>query len=154
MGIETIIGLVGLGLGAVGTAVQVVGQNKAAKAQQKAETLRENQMNLEAARTRRQQVREMLAARGAALTAGANQGTGEGSGIAGGLAQVQQTAGAATVATNQNQNIGAGIFSANRAYASAQTMSSFGSGISSLGGALVKNQTTIGKLGTYASGGP
>ena len=153
MGIETIIAAIGLGLGAVGTAVTVVGQQKQAKAQKKAETLRENQMNLEASRTRRQQVREMLAARGAALTAGADQGAGEGSGIAGGLAQIAGTGGSAITATNQNQTIGQNIFAANRQYASGGSMASFGGGISSLGGALIKNSATISKLGTYMSGG-
>lgn len=152
MGLETIIGVIGLGLGAVGTGVQMVAASKAEKAQKRAETLRENQMKLEASRTRRQQVREMLAARGAALTAAESQGAGEGSGVAGGLAQVQNTGGSAINATNQNQAISSNIFSANRQYASAQTLSSIGGGIGSLGGALVKNQSTLAKVGNYMMG--
>lgn len=152
MGIETIVAVFGLGLGAIGTGVTIAGQNKQAKAQKRAETLRENQMNLEASRTRRQQVREMLAARGAALTAGVDQGASEGSGLAGGLAQVAGTGASGLVATQQNQSIGQSMFSANRAYAAGGTMAGFGSGISSLGGALVKNSSTIGKLGNYMAG--
>jgi hypothetical protein len=79
----------------------------------------------------------------------ARQGAAQGSGLQGGLAQVQNEAGTSTLAVNQNQDTGTQMFGVNRRISQAQTQQSVGSGISSLGGALVKNQQEIGRLGAY-----
>lgn len=138
-------GLGGLGgalsgvAGVAGTAVSALGQAKAARAARQAEALRQRQMNLEAARARRQTVRQAIIARGQALTTASAQGASEGSGIAGGTASITAQAGQNVQATNQNQNIGAGIFSANRDIASGQTMASIGGAIQGFGQTLAQN---------------
>lgn len=132
---SSIIGAVSAIAGVVGTAVSVVGamqQNKAAK---KAEALRERQMNLEAQRERRTAIRQAQVAQATAISNAANQGGTGGSGIAGGLSQISNQMNQNITATNQNQEIGAGIFQANRQISSAQTLQSIGSGITGFGNA-------------------
>lgn len=132
---SSIIGAVSAIAGVVGTAVSVVGaiqQNKAAK---KAEALRERQMNLEAQRERRTAIRQAQVAQATAISNASAQGGTGGSGIAGGLGQISNQMNQNITATNQNQEIGAGIFQANRQISSAQTLQSIGSGITGFGNA-------------------
>ncbi len=142
-------GGIGTALGLAGTGFQVIGQFKAQAAAKRAEALREQQMKLDATRQRRQIIREAIVARGQAVSNASNQGALGGSGIQGGIAQITNRANQAIVGVNQNEKIGSQIFDANADIASGQTISSIGSGLSSLGGAFVDNQQTIGKLGTY-----
>lgn len=148
-GLSGLAGAVGTIGGLAGTALQMSGANKAAAAQQTAEDMRKAQMDLEATRSRRQIMRQALVARSEALSNATAQGAAQGSGLAGGLAQIQNEAGTSTLAVNQNQDTGNQMFGVNRRIAQAQTQQSTGSGISSLGGALVKNQQEIGRLGAY-----
>lgn len=150
MGVETIIAGIGLVLGAVGTGVQVKAANDASEASKRAENLREQQMNLEAARQRRQVVRNALKARSMALNSATNQGASRGSGLQGGYGQIGSEAGGNILGINQGTAIGAGIFETNRDAAGAAALASFGQGLGSLGGALVNNSETIGKIATYA----
>jgi hypothetical protein len=122
-------------IGIIGSVVQFVGQRKQAKAAKKAEALRERQMNLEAARKKRELIREGVVARGKAKANAEAQGAGAGSGLAGGLAQITGQQGRNVQANNQDQQIGQGIFAANRQYAAGGTLASIGSGISSFGSA-------------------
>lgn len=148
-GISGAVGALGTLAGIGGTLAQVSGANKAAKGAERAEELRKAQMDIEATRSRRQIMRQALVARSDALSNATSQGAALGSGLAGGLAQVNNEAGVATTASNQNQALGTQMFGINRSIARAQTQQSTGQGISSLGGALVKNQQEIGRLGAY-----
>lgn len=150
--LSTIIAGVGLGIGAAGTVAQVAGQRKSSAAAERAERLRETQMNIENARQQRQIARQVTVARAQAVSNAAMQGAQESSGLAGGYGQIQGQAGSASVASNQNTQIGAGIFSANAQMSQGNTLASIGSGISSLGGALVNNSQTLGRIGNYAFG--
>jgi hypothetical protein len=157
------LAIVGLGASIVGTGVQVYGQVKAAQAQRaqaaafrKAENLRKKQMNLDAARRRREIIRQGIVARGLALNNAANQGALSGSGILGGLFEIGGGARRAVSQTNQNQSIGAGIFNANieggnaqGAEASALGTANLGAGLNTLGEALVQNFGTFNRVGTY-----
>lgn len=152
MGIELIIGAIGLGISAAGTIAQYQGQQKQAKAAKRSEQLREKQMNLDATRQRRQAIRQAILARSQALTSGANQGAGVGSsGVQGAIGQATNTEAQSVLGVNQNQSIGGGIFSANRDYAAGGTMAATGQGISSLGGALFNNAGTITRIAGFAS---
>jgi len=123
----------------LGTVVGMVGQFKQAKAAKKAEALRQRQMNLEATRKKRELVREGIVARANATNAATAQGAGESSGLAGGIAQVTGQQNRNVLATNQDQQIGNGIFKANSQYADAGMLVSLGSGIQSLGSSIGSN---------------
>lgn len=144
-----IAGLAGTAATIAGTGLQVAGQMKAQEAAEKAETLRNAQMNLEATRQRRQIIRQSLIARGQAVNSATAQGAAEGSGLAGGVSQIASQTGSNLAGVNASQGLGQAMFGANQQLSQAQTMSSFGSGLSSLGGALFQNQQQIGRLGTY-----
>ncbi len=149
--LSTIIAGVGLALGAVGTVTSVNAANQQASAAKRAERLRERQMELEAMRQRRAAIRTALRARSAGLVAATAQGAGSGSGIQGGYGQIGGDLGNNMLGINQGTEIGADIFQANRDGAGAASLAAFGSGLSSLGGALVSNADTLGRIGTYAS---
>ncbi len=151
--ISTIIAGVGLAIGAAGTVASVAGANAAADASKRAEALREKQMNLESARQRRAVIRNMLKARATSLVNATIQGAAGGSALPGAYGQINQQAGENTLGINQGQEIGAGVFSANRDSAGASSLVAFGGGLSSLGGSLIDNSATIGRVATYASGG-
>lgn len=151
-GLSLVTGIIGLGMQAAGTAAQMEGNKQAAEASRRAEALRKQQMDLESARQRRQVVRNALRARSLALTASVNQGASSGSGIQGGLSQVQNQTASNIQGINQGQQIGAGIFDANMDVSRGQELASFGSGLSSLGGALFSSAPSIGRLGNFAAG--
>jgi hypothetical protein len=145
------IGGIGTAISAAGTVAGIAGQLMSASAAKKAEKLRETQMNLESAREKREIVRRSIMARSQALATGTAQGAQYGSGVAGAMGNVTNQAASGLLGVNQNQQIGAGIFSANRQMATAGMIGSFGSGLQSLGGSLVSNQDMYGRLGTYYS---
>ena len=148
---STLIAAVGVAAGIGGTIVQMQAAKKQEKAARRAENIREAQMNLESRREKRSVARQALVARAQALTSAETQGGVGGSGLAGGLAQIGSQAGQVSSAIDQNTQLGAGIFQANRDISAARSREAFGSGISSLGGALVNNSETLGRLGTYAT---
>lgn len=149
---SSIIAGIGLAAGAAGTAVQMSGQKQAQKGAERAEKLREAQMNLDNQRSKRQIIRQSVAARAAALSGATAQGAQQSSGAIGGQQQVTSEAGQSVLAGDQNAQLGASMFSANRQISAGQTRSSFGSGISSLGGSLVSNSEMIGRIGNYYTG--
>lgn len=146
MGIETIIGVVGLGISAAGTVAGVVGQQQQAAASKRAEELRQRQMNLDAQRQKRDLIRRAAVAQATATAAAEAQGASGGSALQGALGEIGGSTGRAVTAVNQNQEIGNGIFDANKKYAEGGSLASLGSGISSLGGALVSNAGVFGKI--------
>lgn len=157
---------IALALGAVasigGTVMQASAQSKMAREQkaatERAENAREAQMRLDADRRRRQAFRESLLARSTAMSTGTAQNAAQGSGVAGGMAQAvatglqnQQTAVAA-------ETLGAEVFAANRDYAAATARGTskmaWAGALSGIGGMLMNNAGTIGRLGTYYTNRP
>lgn len=147
--LSTIIAGVGLAIGAAGTVTSVNAANASADASKKAEQLRKRQMELESIRQRRSAIRNSLRARSMSLTNATAQGAAGGSGLQGGYGQIGQQTGENITGVNNAEEIGAGIFNANAASASAGALAAFGSGLSSLGGAIVNNAPTIASVGTY-----
>jgi hypothetical protein len=139
MAVGAIFSLVGIGM-------QVYGQIAQANALKRQTALQEKQMNLEADRQRRDIIRNAIMARAIAQTNAANQGALFGSGLQGGYGQIAGRSGNQIVATNQNQEIGQGIFKAQRQYYNASIISSFGSGLSSLGNMFMQNAGTINRV--------
>lgn len=125
----------GIALGLVGGIVQAVGAMKQAKASAKAESARQRMMQLEAMRKRREMVREGVIARAQATSAAVAQGAGEGSALKGGVAQITGQQNRNVSASNQDEELGNKVFSANKAYAKAGGLIALGGGISSLGNA-------------------
>lgn len=123
----------GAAVGLVGLAVSMMGQAKQISAQKKAEKLRERQMNLQAMRERRETIRKASYARATALSNATSQGAEKSSGLGGGYGQISGEAGRNIVAINQNQEIGKGIFKANRDYYSGSLIQGFGSAIGGAG---------------------
>jgi len=124
-----------MGLSVIGGVISAVGAMKQAKASAKAEKLRERMMSLEALRKRRELVREGVVARAQATSNATAQGASEGSALKGGIAQITNQQTRNTLASTQDEELGHGVFRANRQYAKAGGMISLGQGISSLGSA-------------------
>jgi hypothetical protein len=142
-----------LALTAAGTGIAVKGQMGMSAAQKKGEKLRKAQMDLDASRQRREAIRQGIVARSQALYNANAQGAEGGSGLPGGYGQVTGETGRQVQAVNQNQQIGAGIFAANRDYYSQSSVASFGQGMVSLGGTILNNLGPMTRLGNYAAGG-
>lgn len=126
---------ISIGASAVGGYFQYKGQQQMIKAQQKAERLRERQMNLQAMRERREVVRNSILARATALATTTAQGAAApgSSALGGAYGQIGGDRGRQTLAINQNQEIGQGIFKANRQYFSGTQTQGMGSMISGFG---------------------
>lgn len=123
----------GMLLGVVGQAFSLIGGLKVAKAEKKAEKLREKQMNLEADRKKRENLRQSQIARANITSAAVTQGAGDSSGLAGGIAGVTNAANRNNVAVEQDRQIGTGIFRQNAKAAAGRGMAGIGEGISSFG---------------------
>lgn len=151
----------GLAISIVGTVLQVNAQQKAAEAQQKAlqaqsqaEASREQAMNLDAQRKKREAVRLSIIQRSQALSAGTNQSAQYGTALPGAYGQIGSNAGRSVSDISGQAALGGDIFASNRVAlsarrdeASAGAQAALGSGISSLGGAIGKSLGSIGKLG-------
>lgn len=131
---------------------QQAGIQAQSEASNKAEAAREQQMNLEAERAKRDTIRRMMAARAEAVSSASNQGASFGSGIQGGIAGITGQGNASLNATQRAQDIGSQIFSANRDYANAQAQTAIGSGNFNLGMSLFGNATQLGKQVASAGG--
>jgi hypothetical protein len=141
-----------------GSKQNAAAQEKALAAQQETENLRQQQMNLDAARKKREIVRASMQARSAALATTTAQGVAGqgGSSLQGAYGSIAGRTGVNWLGVDQNQQIGNSIFASHQnqleAYkqaASAQSTMALGAGLSSLGGAILSNAGTIGKVGTY-----
>lgn len=160
---STIIAAVGVAASIAGTVVAYQGAQKQAKAQkqalaaqQRAENIREQQMEVDATRKRRQMIREQQVARAQALQTSVNQGADSSSVLGGVYGGIGGQTGVNVLGVEQNREMGRGIFSANRDATAANirgaagaSQAAMGNAISSLGGALVSNSGTIGRIGTY-----
>jgi hypothetical protein len=146
--ISTVISGIALASTAAGTALGYVGQQKAQKGQEKAEKTREQAMNLDANRQRRRMIRESMAARSLALSNATSQGAQAGSGLQGGYGQISGQTNTNIQGVNQQQQLGAQLFSANRQQVSGNSMSNFGSGLRALGSDLYNSAGSIDRIGT------
>ena len=169
MGISTVIAAVGVGVAAAGTVMQYSASRSAAQAnqaaladQQRAERLRQQQMQLDALRRRREVVRQAIAARSFALNQTTNQGAssamGGGSALPGAYGSISGRSNVNALGIAQNLSIGQGIFQANQSLlsdysqvAQAQGQNALGQGVSSLGGALIRNNDVIARVGTFVA---
>jgi len=163
MGISTIIAGIGLAVSATGVAVSYIGQQKAQHAQQavleqqqQIEAQRQRQMNLDAERRKREIVRQSIAQRAQAEAAAGASGALTGSGLSGAYGNISGRAGVSELAVGQNQEIGNKIFGLNegilgsyRDAAAGAGLASLGAGIGTLGGAMLSNAGSIGKIGTF-----
>lgn len=132
-----------LGSAIVGGVMQYQGQKKMIQAQQKAERLRERQMNLQAMRERREVVRNSILARATALATTTAQGASApgSSALGGAYGQIAGDRGRQTLAINQNQEIGKGIFAANRQYFAGSQTAGLGSAVAGVGSAVGQTLT-------------
>lgn len=162
-GLGAAAGAVGTAASAIGTVasvagglVQYSGQQRAIKQQKKAETIRQNQMQYQALTQTREAVRQQQLARAQSLANTTAQGaSAEGSSaLAGAEGTISGQVGRNIQEIGTNLAFGQGIFRANAkasaAYqdaAAGQTISGFGSGLTSLGNQLVNNQRTIARVG-------
>lgn len=127
------IALIGLAASAIGTGVSAYGQMEQAKAQRKQERIRRRQMELEAARRKRQIIREAALQRAQSTAAGYAQGAGGSSALAGAVGGISQQAGSGVLATQQGLQLGQQMFAANMAESGAAMIGNIGQGIGSLG---------------------
>lgn len=156
------VGLIGTAISLVGTFMQTSAQQKMVAEQtaasKRAENGREQQMQLDAQRRRRQAVRESLLARSMSLTVGTSQGAQYGTGVAAGMSGATSQSLENQQGINSAELIGSRIFQANRDYFDAtqrgQSGMALGAGISSIGGAIVSNAGAISQLGQNATAGP
>lgn len=167
---SAIAGALGASAGAIGTAAsalgtaatvaggvaQYSGQQRAIAQQKKAEQIRMNQMEYQARNQTREIIRQQQLQRAQSLATATAQGaSGEGgSALAGAEGTLSGQTGRAIGEVQDNLAFGRGIFRANAkasaAYQDAalgQTISSAGSGLTSLGNQLVNNQRTIARVG-------
>lgn len=167
--ISTLIAAAGLALTAGGMYAQYQGakkgneaQDDALRQQQDIERQRQKQMELEATRRKREMIRQQLTARSQALATATAQGAAGsgGSAVPGAYGSISGRTNVNTLGVNQNLEIGQNIFGLNegilgsyRAAAAAGSTSAFGAGLSSLGGGIMSNAGTLGRIGTYAFGG-
>lgn len=165
--ISSLIAIAGVGVAAYGMyenkkagEAKVAADREAAAAQAEAEALRKQQLGLDTLRRRREVLRQSVAARSASLATMTAQGAAnEGSSAPGGsFGGISGRLGVDIGGINQNYELGGGIFDSHQnqlaAYsraAEAQGRMAFGQGLTSLGGSLVSNAGTIGKVGTYAA---
>lgn len=166
MGIPTVIAAAGFGLQAYGMAKQVSSAKAQANAsrdaiaaQQKAESARQQQLNLDANRRRREAIRQGVIARSVALANATSQGAQDSSGLAGGYGQISGRTGTNILGVNQNQALGNDIFGFNREVGAAQSRQAYyqgqgalGQGLSSLGGSLLTNIKPLTNVGTFIAG--
>lgn len=122
----------------VGGAISYKGQQDQIKAQQKAEKLRERQMNLQAMRERREVIRQSILARSTALAQTTAQGASAvgSSALGGAYGQISGDKNRQIVAINQNQQIGQGIFKANNQYFKASQVVGMGQAVAGAGQAV------------------
>lgn len=163
----TALALGGLAIGAAGIGMSYYGQKKAAQAnaeaialQRKNEEERRKAMELEASRRRREMVRQQIASRSLSLATATNQGASEGSALPGAYGSAAGRYGVNLLGVLQNTEIGRNIFGNNagisNAQMSANSWNSFGQmgqGLASLGGGLLRNAETFGRVGTWLGSG-
>lgn len=145
------IGIIGLVSAIGGGVMSYMGQQRAINAEKDANRLQQQQMNLDAARSRRNIARQAIVMRGQALSAATTQGAGFGasSGVAGGLAGVDSQENSAQLGLNQNTQNANSLFAARNDMFSGESQAATGQAISSFGGMIMNNASMFGKIGSY-----
>lgn len=144
----------GIASSLVGTALSIRGNRIQTQGLQDAEANRRRQQALESSRARRQVVRESLRARALATATAFSQGAGSGSGLQGGYGQIAGQANRGVLGINQNDQIGSNIFGANLRAGQGASMANTGAGLSSLGGQIINNLPTFGRIATFIKNRP
>jgi len=158
--ISTAIAVAGLGLAAAGAynsyqgaKGQAAAQERMTQVEMQQEKVRQQAMELSAKRQQMEVLRNSQRARSVALSNANSQGAQFGSGLAGGYGQISGQTGVNLLGINQNLEFGEQMFNLNNqlsqakiSYAQAGTQSSLGSGLSSLGGTLIGNASTLGNI--------
>lgn len=145
----TTVALIGLGIAAAGTGITIAGQAQASAATQKAEQIRKKAANLDVLRKRREAIRNAQFAQAQAEVAATNQGAQFGSVLPGAEAGIQGQLNYNEKSIGQDKQIGNKLAGTNAQRAQGDAVSGIGSGIASLGGQVVNNAQTIGRVGTY-----
>lgn len=147
---------IGTAVSVGGAFVQQQGQEKAIKAQESQDKIRQQQMEFDAARRRREIMRQTTLARATALSTTTNQGAANpgGSGLPGAQAQQSNWGYSGVQGVNVAESQGNAMFArqadANAGYRTAAmggTIGSIGGGISSLGGAIQSSSSTFNQVG-------
>jgi len=158
------LAVVGVGFSAFGASKQIEAskemknqQQEIVRQEQAAEAERKKQMELDARRKQMEIIRQQQRARSMALATATAQGAAQGSGLMGGYGQIGGVTGTNLLGVQQNLEIGRNLFGINQNignarinYAGAQAQYGMGSGISSLGGAIISNLGTLSSLGKSA----
>lgn len=150
--VTTALSAIGLAASIGSTVAGVVGANKEAKAEDKAESARKKAANLDALRRQRQAIREMQQQRAIAVSNATAQGAEAGSGLQGAIGQVTGQGNSNILGIEQQRQLGNEVFAANKQARSARTLQATAEGIGQLGGSLVKNAGTIESIGQAAFG--
>lgn len=159
--LTTAIAVAGVGLAAAGAATSYVAAGNANDAQhqmigiqQQQEAERRKAMELDSRRRSLEVVRNQQRARALALTTATAQGAQFGSGLQGAYGQISGQGGDNLLGIYGQREIGRNLFGLNQqlgtaqgSYADAQTMAGIGSGLSSLGGAIIGNIGTLSAIG-------
>jgi len=140
-------------LSVAGSLAGVAGSIMQYKGAKKAEKLRQRQMQLEANRARREQIRQAQVNRAKATAAAWNSGAEASSALVGGQSQASTTAARNAQAISQDESFGNRIFKANAQVAKGGMVSALGQGLSSLGGAVSGMSGTISSLGGSSGSG-
>jgi len=145
----------GVGVSYMASRDQAAAQQGIIKDQQKSEKVREQQMQLDARRRQLELIRNAQRTRSASLAVATAQGAQFGSGLQGGYAQTSGMTGYNMLGVEQNLQFGERMFAINRdmaqyqmAYANAGSMANLGSGLTSLGGAMMNSMGAMDRLGT------
>ena len=147
----SVISAIGVAATVAGTIGSVYFQSQQASAQRRAERLREQAMNLDSTRRKRELIRQGELQRAQALAQTTAQGA-DGSILEGAYGTISGNTTRGIQGVEQQREIGAGIFSANRDASSAGSMANAFSGLSSLGGIAIKQSEPISRLGQYYGG--
>lgn len=159
-------GIVGLGMQlfggsqASGNARQIAHlNNQVASDEQSINEQKRAQMELSARRAQMENLRNTQRLRAQATAAAVNQGANLGSGLQGGLAQIGDEGAFNDIGITQNLSIGENIFNTNNdisqkkaQISTLQGQQATNTSLMSLGGAMVSNAGTIGRVGQFASG--
>lgn len=137
----TVIGVAGIG-------ASIYGAQKTHEASVKAEGLRKRQMELENSRQQREIIRRAQVSQSNALvnTTSAGAASEGSSALPGGYGQIQSHMNQQILGSEQNLDIGRGLFQANVEEADARMFSSIGKGAQDLGGTLIQRSDIIGRL--------
>lgn len=154
--ISAAVGVAGLAAQGVSAWGQKKERQNVTEASIRAEDLREQQMNLEAQRLTRQKIREAQVANSLSLARSVNQGAGVGSSaLFGAYGQTQGELGRSLVGIRENQDIGAGIFDANRDIAQGQGQIAMWEGFGKLGTTITSQASNVGRIfGSYPGNAP